>query len=169
MQKLRTKKNILSLIHPKFPKKSQEIFLKEVFFNIQHNKSKPFLLNYKTTVSPSIAVLNKSIIEPGFNIGVKSAESKKKKRGGVLKDNIGNRKFATAKMSSGCFWKSETGNTTESDSVDMEKECLVEETSFDYREGNILADRDSDHCYQRFLEVVEPPVTEFIFKLFPII
>ncbi|KAG9302712.1 hypothetical protein G9A89_005186 [Geosiphon pyriformis] len=83
-----------------------------------------------------------SVIKPGFNVGVKSNESRKKKRSGFLEDNISNRKIATAKMSSGHSWGSETGDTTESDSVDMEEEFLVEETSFDYGEGGATAGRN---------------------------
>ncbi|KAG9286494.1 hypothetical protein G9A89_014660 [Geosiphon pyriformis] len=100
------------------------------------------MLDYKATIGPSIAVLNKSIIEPSFNIGVKSAESKKKRRSGVLEDNIGNKKFTAAKVSSSHSWSSETGNTTEFNSVNMEKECLVEETSFDFGEGSATVGRD---------------------------
>ncbi|KAG9296033.1 hypothetical protein G9A89_011885 [Geosiphon pyriformis] len=74
-------------------------------------------------------------MESGFNIGVKSAESRKKRKGGALEDNIRNRKFVTAKSA-------KTGDTTESDSVDIEEECLVEETSFDYRKNSILTGRD---------------------------
>ncbi|KAG9302152.1 hypothetical protein G9A89_020586 [Geosiphon pyriformis] len=81
-------------------------------------------------------------MEPGFNIGVKSAESRKKKRGNALENNIGNRKFTTAKVSSGHSWGSETGDTTESDSVDIKEKFLVEETSIDYREDGILAGRN---------------------------
>ncbi|KAG9302195.1 hypothetical protein G9A89_020629 [Geosiphon pyriformis] len=81
-------------------------------------------------------------MEPSFNIGVKSAKSKKKRRGGALKNNIGNRKFAAAKVSSGYSWNSETGDTTESDSVNMEEECLVEETSFDYEDNRALTGGD---------------------------
>ncbi|KAG9298333.1 hypothetical protein G9A89_002821 [Geosiphon pyriformis] len=40
--------------------------------------------------------------------------------------------------------RGETGNTTESKSVDMEEECLVKETSFDYGEGGALAGGDHD-------------------------
>ncbi|KAG9302889.1 hypothetical protein G9A89_022305 [Geosiphon pyriformis] len=81
-------------------------------------------------------------MEPGFNIRVKSAESRKKKRGGALEDNIDNKKFAAAKVLSGHFWSSETGNTTESDSVDMEEKCLVEETSFDYEDDRAFTKGD---------------------------
>ncbi|KAG9293519.1 hypothetical protein G9A89_005522 [Geosiphon pyriformis] len=37
---------------------------------------------------------------------------------------------------------SETGNTTESESVNMKKKFLVKETSFDYGEGGIIAGRN---------------------------
>ncbi|KAG9295343.1 hypothetical protein G9A89_013372 [Geosiphon pyriformis] len=93
---------------------------------------------YMTTIGPSVAILTKSIMESGFNIGVKPAESRKKRRGGALKNNIENRKFAAAKTPSGHSWSSETGDITESDSVNIKKEFLVEETSFDYREGDVL-------------------------------
>ncbi|KAG9300372.1 hypothetical protein G9A89_009996 [Geosiphon pyriformis] len=39
---------------------------------------------------------------------------------------------------------SETGDTTESKSIDMKKECLVEETSFDYDESSALAGGNHD-------------------------
>ncbi|KAG9300320.1 hypothetical protein G9A89_011393 [Geosiphon pyriformis] len=74
-------------------------------------------------------------MESGFNIGVKSAESRKKRKGGALEDNIDNRKFAAAKGF-------ETGDTTESDNVDIEEEFLVEKTSFDYGKSGILAGGD---------------------------
>ncbi|KAG9300576.1 hypothetical protein G9A89_000757 [Geosiphon pyriformis] len=120
-------------------------FFERSFFNIQHDKFKPFLFNYETTVSSSIAVLNKSIIESSFNIGVKSAKSRKKRRDGVLVDNIGNRKFAIVKMSSDHSWRSKTGNTIESNSVNMEEECLVEKTSFDYDKDGTFAGKNLDH------------------------
>ncbi|KAG9306164.1 hypothetical protein G9A89_016068 [Geosiphon pyriformis] len=81
-------------------------------------------------------------MEPSFNISVKSAESRKKRRGSVLENDIGNRKFTATRVSSSCSWGSETGDTTESDSVDMEEECLVEETSFDHRNGSAFAKED---------------------------
>ncbi|KAG9298555.1 hypothetical protein G9A89_018914 [Geosiphon pyriformis] len=58
-------------------------------------------------------------MEPSFNIGIKSAESKKKRKG------------------------SKTGDTTESNSMNMEKKCLVEETSFDYGDGGALTGENS--------------------------
>ncbi|KAG9290295.1 hypothetical protein G9A89_022271 [Geosiphon pyriformis] len=81
-------------------------------------------------------------MEHGFNIGVKSAKSRKKRRSGALEDNIGNKKLAAAKAPSGCSWGSKTGNTTESDSVNMKEKFLVEKTSFDYRKDSILTGRD---------------------------
>ncbi|KAG9286220.1 hypothetical protein G9A89_014206 [Geosiphon pyriformis] len=58
-----------------------------------------------------------SIVEPGFNIGVKSNKSRKKK-------------------------SSKTGDTTESDSVNIKEEFLVKETSFDYGEDGATVDGD---------------------------
>ncbi|KAG9288920.1 hypothetical protein G9A89_019542 [Geosiphon pyriformis] len=73
----------------------------------------------------------------GSEGGFKTVLLRKKRRGGVLKDNTGADK-GSAKVQSGHSWGSETGDTTESDSVDMEEECLVEKTSFDYGEGGAL-------------------------------
>ncbi|KAG9300738.1 hypothetical protein G9A89_023536 [Geosiphon pyriformis] len=58
----------------------------------------------------------------------------KKKRGGALKDGSGD-KVVGAKVQNSHLWGSETGNTTESDSIDMKEECLVEETSFRQESG----------------------------------
>ncbi|KAG9304553.1 hypothetical protein G9A89_020117 [Geosiphon pyriformis] len=57
-------------------------------------------------------------MEPSSNTSVKFTESKKKRRGFKI------------------------GDTTESDSVDIEKEFLVEKTSFDYGDGSTLIRRD---------------------------
>ncbi|KAG9286973.1 hypothetical protein G9A89_001211 [Geosiphon pyriformis] len=83
-------------------------------------------------------------MEPSFNISVKSVESRKKRRDGVLENNIGNRKFAAAKVLSSHFWGSATSDTTESDSVDMKKECLVKETSFNYGDSGAFAGENSE-------------------------
>ncbi|KAG9285429.1 hypothetical protein G9A89_010904 [Geosiphon pyriformis] len=83
-------------------------------------------------------------MESSFNIGVKSTEPRKKRRGSALEDNISNQKFATTKVSNNHFWGSETSNTTESDSVDMEEECLVEKTSFDYGDGEAFTREGSE-------------------------
>ncbi|KAG9292753.1 hypothetical protein G9A89_001283, partial [Geosiphon pyriformis] len=66
-------------------------------------------------------------MEPSFNIGVKSTESRKKRKDGVLEDNIGNRKFAT----------------TKSNNMDIEEKCLVKETSFDHKDGRALTGENS--------------------------
>ncbi|KAG9305928.1 hypothetical protein G9A89_016581 [Geosiphon pyriformis] len=66
-------------------------------------------------------------MEPSFNISVKSTELRKKRKGGALEDNIG----------------SETNNTTESNSVDIEEECLVEKTSFDHEDSGVFTGKNS--------------------------
>ncbi|KAG9284929.1 hypothetical protein G9A89_006307 [Geosiphon pyriformis] len=47
-------------------------------------------------------------------------------------------------MPSGHLWSSETGDTTKLESIDMEEECLVEKTSFDYDENGTIADGNHD-------------------------
>ncbi|KAG9291371.1 hypothetical protein G9A89_003475 [Geosiphon pyriformis] len=56
----------------------------------------------------------------------KNIAFRKKRKSGVLKDVVGG------------SWGFETGDTTESNSVDMEKEFLIEETSVDYGEDDLL-------------------------------
>ncbi|KAG9296020.1 hypothetical protein G9A89_011872 [Geosiphon pyriformis] len=79
----------------------------------------------------------------GSESGFKAVASKKKRKGGALVEGVDNGRVA-AEVPGVCSWGSETGDTTESESVDMEEECLVEETSFDYGEGGALAGRDYD-------------------------
>ncbi|KAG9296060.1 hypothetical protein G9A89_011912 [Geosiphon pyriformis] len=66
---------------------------------------------------------------------------RKKRRGSVFEDGIGIEK-GSDKVQSGRSWGSEAEDTTESESVDMEAECLVKETSIDYGEGGFFAGGD---------------------------
>ncbi|KAG9285160.1 hypothetical protein G9A89_004375 [Geosiphon pyriformis] len=75
--------------------------------------------------------MKKTIKVSGSEGGFKAVASRKKKKRGVLAEGINNRRVA-AKASGVCLWGFETGDTTESKSIDIEKECLVEETSVDY-------------------------------------
>ncbi|KAG9284124.1 hypothetical protein G9A89_022898 [Geosiphon pyriformis] len=65
--------------------------------------------------------MKKTTKDSGFNDGFRSVLPRKKKRSGILENGSGG---------------SETGDTTESESIDMEKKCLVEETSFNYGKGS---------------------------------
>ncbi|KAG9306523.1 hypothetical protein G9A89_004720 [Geosiphon pyriformis] len=80
----------------------------------------------------------------GSESGFKEVASRKKRKGGALAEGVDNRRVA-AKVPGVCSWGSETEDTTESESVDMKEECLVEETSFDYGEGGALAGKDYNH------------------------
>ncbi|KAG9284844.1 hypothetical protein G9A89_003767 [Geosiphon pyriformis] len=70
----------------------------------------------------------------GSGDGFKSVVLRKKKWSGTLEDSLGKEKLV--------FNSLETSDTTESDSIDMEEECLVEETSFNYGEDIAFADGD---------------------------
>ncbi|KAG9292674.1 hypothetical protein G9A89_008260 [Geosiphon pyriformis] len=116
-----------------------------IYLSISYVKTAAsFRLHNIATIGPSIAVLNRSVIELSFDIGVKFVESKKKRRGGALENNIGNKKFAAAKVLSDYFWGSKAGNTIESNSVNMEEECLIEETSFDHGDSRAFARKNSE-------------------------
>ncbi|KAG9303175.1 hypothetical protein G9A89_001791 [Geosiphon pyriformis] len=71
----------------------------------------------------------------------KDIASRKKRKDGVLKDDTAQKIVVSNKVIGGS-WGSETENTTESDSVNMEEKFLIEETSVDYEEGNLLEGRD---------------------------
>ncbi|KAG9305670.1 hypothetical protein G9A89_022592 [Geosiphon pyriformis] len=67
----------------------------------------------------------------------KDIASRKKRKSGVLKDGAA-QKIVVSDKAVGSSWGSETGDTTESDSVDMKEEFLIEKTSVDYGEGDFL-------------------------------
>ncbi|KAG9288477.1 hypothetical protein G9A89_015683 [Geosiphon pyriformis] len=77
----------------------------------------------------------------GFDAGFKTVLPRKKRRGGVLEDGSSGEKIVS-NVQSYRFWRSEAGDTTESDSINMEKKCLVEKTSFDYNNGGALAGKN---------------------------
>ncbi|KAG9304023.1 hypothetical protein G9A89_005933 [Geosiphon pyriformis] len=94
-------------------------FEKKVIFTIQYDKSKPFILDYEATVGCSIAVIKKTAKVSGSNDSFKPVLPRKKRRDNALEDSFGGKVVG-----------SETSNTTEFDSIDIEEECLVEKISF---------------------------------------
>ncbi|KAG9286483.1 hypothetical protein G9A89_014649 [Geosiphon pyriformis] len=70
-----------------------------------------------------MAVMKKSVKGFSKDTVSKDVASRKKRKGGVLKD---------------------TGDTTESDSVDIEREFLIEETSVDYGKRDVFVRMDSN-------------------------
>ncbi|KAG9298222.1 hypothetical protein G9A89_002710 [Geosiphon pyriformis] len=108
--------------------------------NTSYDKSKLFF-NYEATVGSVIAVMKKTIKVSGSESGFKMVVSRKKRKEDVLAEGIDNKKVA-AKALSAHSWGSETGDTTESESIDMEKECLVEEISIDYGESGAFIEGD---------------------------
>ncbi|KAG9290641.1 hypothetical protein G9A89_011604 [Geosiphon pyriformis] len=92
-------------------------------------------------VSPSITVIKKTVKDSGSGRNFRPVLPRKKKKSGALEENIES-KNNSVKKPSGQSWGSETSDTTEFDSVNMEKKCLVKETSFDYNESSILIDED---------------------------
>ncbi|KAG9296279.1 hypothetical protein G9A89_014871 [Geosiphon pyriformis] len=81
----------------------------------------------------------------GSKSGFKAVASRKKRKRSVLAEDVDNKRVA-AEAPDVCSWGSETGDTTESESVNMEKECLVEKTSFDYGESGVLAGGNHDQA-----------------------
>ncbi|KAG9299298.1 hypothetical protein G9A89_013946 [Geosiphon pyriformis] len=84
------------------------------------------------TVGPSIAVIKKIAKKSGSGGGFKFVLLRKKRKSVALEEGVDGK------------GGSETGDTTKSKSIDMEKECLVKETSFDYGESGIIADKKHD-------------------------
>ncbi|KAG9291955.1 hypothetical protein G9A89_004893 [Geosiphon pyriformis] len=88
--------------------------------------------------------MKKTIKASGSEGGFKTVVSRrKKKKGGVLEKSIDNKKI-TAKVLGTRSWGSKTGNTTESESIDIEEKCLVEKTSVDYDDNSTFAGRNPD-------------------------
>ncbi|KAG9299404.1 hypothetical protein G9A89_014053 [Geosiphon pyriformis] len=108
-----------------------------------YDKSKPFILDYKTIIGCSIAVIKKAAKASIFGGGFRPIFLDKKRRGRVLEGGSGD-SVISPKVQKSSSWGFETSNTTKSESVDMEEECLVEETSFDYSKSSALAEGDHD-------------------------
>ncbi|KAG9292362.1 hypothetical protein G9A89_015232 [Geosiphon pyriformis] len=79
----------------------------------------------------------------GSEGGFKTVTSKKKRKGGVLAESVNNSVVADKALGNRS-WDSETGDTTKSESIDMEEKCLVEEISVDYGEDGAFAGGDPD-------------------------
>ncbi|KAG9306562.1 hypothetical protein G9A89_004759 [Geosiphon pyriformis] len=90
-----------------------------------------------------IAVIKKVIKESGTGRGFKPVLSRKKRKGVTLEESVGGKEVPT-KVPGGYLWSSETGDTIESESIDMEEKCLVKKTSFDYGESGTIADENYD-------------------------
>ncbi|KAG9292351.1 hypothetical protein G9A89_015221 [Geosiphon pyriformis] len=88
--------------------------------------------------------MKKTIKGSGSESGFKTVASRKKRKGGVLEEGIDN-KETVAKAPSAHSWGFETSDTTESESIDIEKECLVEETSVNYGESGPFVKKNPDH------------------------
>ncbi|KAG9289464.1 hypothetical protein G9A89_008025 [Geosiphon pyriformis] len=97
---------------------------------LAYNKSKPFF-DYEATVGSVIAVIKKATKVSGSEGGFKMVASRKKRKGGVLAESVNNSEVADKALGNH-LWGSKVGDTTESESIDMEEECLVEKTSVDY-------------------------------------
>ncbi|KAG9305299.1 hypothetical protein G9A89_007794, partial [Geosiphon pyriformis] len=85
--------------------------------------------------------MKKTIKVSGSEYGFKVVVLRKKRKEGVLAESIDNRRVA-AEASGAHSWSSETGDTTESESIDMKKECLVKKTSVDYGENGAFTEED---------------------------
>ncbi|KAG9305599.1 hypothetical protein G9A89_001660 [Geosiphon pyriformis] len=83
----------------------------------------------------------------GSESGFKAVASKKKRKEGVLAEDVDNERVA-AEVPGICSWGLETGNTTESESINMEEECLVKETSVDYGDDGPFAEGDPDQTFR---------------------
>ncbi|KAG9289178.1 hypothetical protein G9A89_022487 [Geosiphon pyriformis] len=87
--------------------------------------------------------MKKTIKASSSKSGFKAVASRKKRKSSVLKESIDNKRVA-AKALSACSWSSETGDTMKSESIDMEEECLIEETSIDYDDSGTFTEGNPD-------------------------
>ncbi|KAG9292463.1 hypothetical protein G9A89_002947 [Geosiphon pyriformis] len=105
-----------------------------------YDKLKSFF-NYEATVGPVIAVIKKTLKSTGSDSGFKAVVLRKKRKGDVLEESIDNSGVA-AEAPGACSWGFETGDTTESESIDIEEECLIEKTSVNYGESSTFMEED---------------------------
>ncbi|KAG9287892.1 hypothetical protein G9A89_017487 [Geosiphon pyriformis] len=97
----------------------------------------------KATIGYSIAIIKKAAKASVSGGGFRSILLGKKRRDKVLEGGSGGNNISP-KVQKSSSWSSETGEITESESVDMEEECLVAKTSFDYSKGSALAEGNHD-------------------------
>ncbi|KAG9299592.1 hypothetical protein G9A89_020763 [Geosiphon pyriformis] len=90
-----------------------------------------------------MAVIKKSVKGFSEDTVSKNIAFRKKRKGGVLKDSVVHG-MVLPDQPVGGSWGFEAGDTTKSDSVDMEGEFLIEETSINYEERNVLIGMDSN-------------------------
>ncbi|KAG9292206.1 hypothetical protein G9A89_023926 [Geosiphon pyriformis] len=118
-------------------------------------------MSNNATVGSVIAVMKKTIKASGSEGGFKAVASRKKRKGGVLEESIDNKKVV-AKALGVHSWNSETGNTIESESINMKEECLVEETSVDYDDNGTFTEGDPDQTpkglYIKTKKVLKKPL-----------
>ncbi|KAG9303949.1 hypothetical protein G9A89_005859 [Geosiphon pyriformis] len=107
-----------------------------------YDKSKPFF-DYEATVGSVIAVIKKATKVSDSEGGFKIVVSKKKRKGCVLTKSVDNSEVADKALGN-CSWGSEMGDTTKSESINMEEECLVEKTSVDYGKNGAFNRGDPD-------------------------
>ncbi|KAG9307666.1 hypothetical protein G9A89_023231 [Geosiphon pyriformis] len=90
-----------------------------------------------------MAAMKKSVKDFSKNTVSKDVASKKKRKGGVLKDSVVHGMILSDQPVGGS-WGSEAGDTTESDSIDIEGKFLIKKTSVDYGERDVLEEIDSN-------------------------
>ncbi|KAG9295281.1 hypothetical protein G9A89_021212 [Geosiphon pyriformis] len=91
----------------------------------------------------------------GFSVDTvsKDVASRKKRKKGVLKDDIVHDMVLS------------TGDTTESDSVNMKEEFLIEKTSVDYGKGNVLEEKDSNQMPKSPRLITKQALGKFLGKI----
>ncbi|KAG9293919.1 hypothetical protein G9A89_019257 [Geosiphon pyriformis] len=87
--------------------------------------------------------MKKSVKGFSANTVSKDVASRKKRKGGILKNDAAQKMVLFDKIV-GNSWKSETGDIIESNSMDMKKEFLVKKTSVDYGKKNFLEGKNNN-------------------------
>ncbi|KAG9292194.1 hypothetical protein G9A89_023914 [Geosiphon pyriformis] len=85
--------------------------------------------------------MKKAAEKSGAGGSFKPVLPRKKRKSVALEEDI-SRKGVPTEVPNGRLWSFETGNTTKSKNIDIEKKCLVEETSFDFGKNGTMADMD---------------------------
>ncbi|KAG9295161.1 hypothetical protein G9A89_006142 [Geosiphon pyriformis] len=100
------------------------------------------------TVSLSIVIIKKVVKDSGSGSGFKPVLLRKKRKSVILEKGVGSKEMPT-EVPSGHSCGSKTGNTTKSESINIKKKCLVEETSFNYGKRGTIIDGNHDYMPKR--------------------
>ncbi|KAG9295972.1 hypothetical protein G9A89_011824 [Geosiphon pyriformis] len=117
-----------------------------------------------TIVGPSVATIKKFVKDFCADIVSKDVVFRKKRKKGILKNGAVYR-IVLSDKAVGDFWKSKTGNITESDSIDMKKKFLIKKTSVNYREKDFLEGKNKNQIPKNLRLITKQALSKSLDKI----